>query len=68
MLIRKLIRLLLKIPATAFVVPWHLLLLSIWYGVKIFEWIYEAGEWDKIITQDLITDSKKELKKWFTTI
>ena len=66
--IRKLIRLLLKIPATAVVVPWHLLLLSAWYVLKIFEWIYEAGKWDKGITQGLIADSKKELKDWFTTI
>lgn len=65
---RKIIRLILKIPATVVVVPWYLLLLSALYVLKIFEWIYEAGKWDKEITQALIADSKKELKDWFTTV
>ena len=66
--IRKLIRLILKIPATPVVLLIHFVLLPGWYILKIFQWIYETNEWNKEITQDLIDDSKKELKKWFTTV
>jgi len=36
--------------------------------VQAFEWIYEASEFDREITQAILDDNKKFVKKWFTTI
>lgn len=67
--IRKLIRLILKIPATPFVLAWYLLGYVTLHTTRLFEWIYEASDRDKDITLRLLNDGvKTPLKKWFTTI
>jgi len=68
MFIKKLIRAILKIPATPFIVPYHLFLIAASQVVRVFEWVYETGDWDKTITLSIISDSKIALKNWFTTV
>jgi hypothetical protein len=66
--IKKLIRLFLKVPATPLYVLFQLLMISVGYGFKFFEWVYETNGWDEQFTQEQIQSSKQNLKKWFTTI
>lgn len=65
---KRLIRLLLKIPGTIIMLPVWLLLLLTGYLVKASEWIYEADEFDKRITAEIIQDHKNTIKRWFTTL
>lgn len=65
---KKLIRLIIKVPATPFMVfffGFSIIVLSIYH---FFEWAYEASEFTKEVTRDCIKDSVVQLKKWFTTI
>jgi hypothetical protein len=66
--IKQLIRIMLKIPATPFVAALHIILILTLQIVKVFEWIYEASDSNKDTTRSIIQDSKRDLKKWFTTI
>lgn len=66
--IKKLIRLMLKIPATPFVVIYHFGILLIFLVVMFFEWIYDASDFNKSISKKIAGDSVNALKKWFTTI
>jgi hypothetical protein len=43
-------------------------MISVGYGFKFFEWVYETNGWDEQFTQEQIQSSKQNLKKWFTTI
>lgn len=63
-----LIRLLLKIPGTVIMVPTWLFLLLLGYVIQFIEWAYEATEFDKRITAEIIQDHKDDIKRWFTTI
>jgi hypothetical protein len=65
---KKLIRAIIKIPATPFVVLICTLLLVILQCVKLYEWLYEATEDEKEITASLQVDFVNFLKQWFTTI
>jgi hypothetical protein len=62
------IRLLLKIPGTVIMVPTWLFLLLLAYVIQFIEWAYEATEFDKRITAEIIQDYKDYIKRWFTTI
>jgi hypothetical protein len=66
--IKKLIRLLLKIPATPFVVTYHLIVLLTCLVVSFFEWLYDASDFNKSISKKIANDQVTGLKKWFTTI
>jgi hypothetical protein len=67
--IRKVIRLILKIPATPFVIMWYLLGYVTMQVTRIFEWVYEASDCDKATSLRILdNDIKKPLKKWFTTV
>jgi hypothetical protein len=66
--IKQLIRLMLKIPATPFVAALHIILILSFQIVRVFEWVYEASDSNKNITKSIIQDSKRDLKKWFTTV
>jgi hypothetical protein len=66
--IKQLIRIMLKIPATPFVAALHIILILSFQIVRVFEWVYEASDSDKDITKSIIQNSKRDLKKWFTTI
>lgn len=65
---KKVIRFILKLPATPIVVT----LCSFGYAVfsvfAFFQWVYDAAKFDKEVTNDCRNDMKKILKKWFTTI
>ena len=65
---KRLLRMVLKIPATAIVIPlWSYLLLT-GYAVQLIEWVYEANEADRSITASINQDYKNLIKRWFTTI
>lgn len=63
-----LVRLLLKIPGTVIIVPAWLAMLLIGYVIQFIEWAYEASDFDKRITAEIIQDQKDTIKRWFTTI
>lgn len=65
---KRLVRLLLKIPGTITVVPVWLFLLLLGYVIQFIEWAYEASDFDKRITAEIIQDYKDYIKRWFTTI
>ena len=65
---KKLIRLLLKVPATPFVVILSLTGFIVFSILLFIQWVYEASTWDKEITQSCRDDMKELVKKWFTTI
>jgi len=65
---KKAIRVILKIPATPVVVAFFFLMILAGYVCMFFEWVYEASNFDKEISRSLLSDYKKGLKKWFTTI
>ncbi len=65
---KKLVRLMFKIPGTVIMVPTWLFLLLLAYVIQFIEWAYEATEFDKRITAEIIQDYKDYIKRWFTTI
>ena len=65
---KKLIRLLLKIPGTIIILPFWLLMLATGYICKAGEWVYEANEFDKRVTAEIIQEYKDNIKRWFTTL
>lgn len=65
---KKLIRLLVKLPATPFVVLLGLTGFIVFSILLFVQWLYEAIHWDKEITKLCRDDMQELLKKWFTTI
>lgn len=66
--LRKLIRLLLKIPATPFVL-FFIVFMIIGLAITLFfEWVYEAEEQDKAEIRRLMKTNIVIIKGWFTTI
>ena len=66
--LKKVLRGLIKIPATPFVTLFLLYALLCIYASIFFEWLYDAGPVDKLITQGVKQDLFKYLKKWYTTV
>jgi hypothetical protein len=66
--IRKIIRLILKIPATPGVVMFAIIWQFTFLVVQVFEYVYEASDFNRKITQSILDDNKKFVKKWFTTV
>ena len=48
--------------------PFWLLMLATGYICKAGEWVYEADDFDKRITAEIIQDYKNNIKWWFTTL
>lgn len=65
---KKIIRAIIKIPATPFIVVGLLCGIIIFKIVQFFEWVYEADEFNKDTTKDIIKELVENLKKWFTTV
>jgi hypothetical protein len=65
---KKFIRLLIKLPATPFVVAFFVFSYIIFSVLSVFEWIYESSEFDRGITREIKSDIVKSLKTWCTTI
>jgi hypothetical protein len=65
---KKTIRGLLKIPVTPFIVAWGLFIVACFYVVQFFQYIYECGDFEKTVTQDIIDEQYSMLKRWFTSI
>ena len=64
---KKLIRALIKVPATPFVALYHIIMYMAFLVSQFFEWLYEAKDSDKKITATCKQDCIDGLKKWFTT-
>jgi hypothetical protein len=65
---KKFIRLLIKLPATPFVVAFFVFSYVIFSVFAFFQWVYDASDFDRSITFECRDDMAKHLKKWFTTI
>jgi hypothetical protein len=65
---KKILRILIKIPATPFVTVFLLFALLSVYAAIFLEWLYDADDCDKRITLSMKQDVLKHLKKWFTTV
>lgn len=65
---KKFIRLLIKIPATLFVVIFFLLSYLIFTIIAFFEWVYESPEWNIKTTYECRDEIIRILKNWFTTV
>lgn len=65
---KKLIRAILKIPATFVFIPFCALLILMSYAVSATYWVYETNEWDIRANRDVRNDLFKDIKEWFTTI
>lgn len=61
--IRKLIRLILKIPTTPFVLLFNFFKIMGLSVTLFFQWVYEAKELDKTITKETMSDTIIFLKK-----
>ena len=61
--IRKLIRLILKIPATPFIIVWYGTGYVYWQIVRALEWVYEESDYTREISKHILNrDIKKPLK------
>lgn len=65
---KKLIRLIIKVPATPFVVIFLVFAIIFHYVTMFIEWAYESSDFSKSITKQCLDDDRRRLKKWFTTI
>jgi len=65
---KKVLRGLIKIPATPFITAFLLFALLMVYAAMFFEWLYDAEPCDKRVTQGMKQDVLKHLKKWYTTV
>jgi hypothetical protein len=65
---KKLIRAIIKIPATPVVIVACLFAICGNQIFKFFEWAYEASDYEKEITSSIDVDAMNFLKRWFTTI
>ena len=65
---KKVLRGLIKIPATPFVTVFLLFALLMVYAAMFFEWLYDADDWDKFFTKGMKQDVLNNLKKWYTTV
>jgi hypothetical protein len=66
--LKKLIRFIIKVPATPFVSSYFVLLILGYFIVKFFEWLYDASSFDKYLTHQLYLDQLQSFKRWFTTL
>jgi len=67
-MVKKILRGLIKIPATPFVTAFLLFALLMVYAAMFFEWLYDADDWDKSFTKGVKQDILNNLKKWYTTV
>jgi hypothetical protein len=67
-MLKKILRVLFKIPATPFVTAFLLVALLMIYVSIFFEWLYDADTHDKRVTHSMKKDVLEHLKKWFTTV
>jgi len=67
-MVKKILRGLIKIPATPFVTAFLLFALLMVYAAMFFEWLYDADDWDKSFTKGVKQDILNNLKKWYITV
>ena len=67
-MVKKILRVLIKLPATPFVTAFLLFGLLVMYVIMFFNWLYDADDWDKSLTKSMKQDLLNNLKKWYTTV
>lgn len=65
---KKLLRLIVKIPTTPFYLVFFVCMYITGTVVQFWQWLYEVDNWDRKITSELLADLRKGCKRWFTTI
>jgi len=65
---KKLIRGLLKIPLTPFVLIGLLVSIIFTYFVSAYDWLYETDEYNRILIKNIREEYFYKLRKWFTTV
>ena len=65
---KKVIRGIIKIPATPIILFWNGGIIGLSYALQVFEWVYNSSEFDKRVTTEVRNDHIDNIKKWFTTI
>jgi hypothetical protein len=65
---KKLIRLIIKLPITPIVVLFCSLGYILFSVLAFIQWVYESSEFNKEVTAECQNDMIKILKNWFTTI
>lgn len=63
-----LLRLLIKPIATPIFLVYIVPMIIISYGMRLWEWLYDASTFEKSITRSVTQDFLNSFKKWFTTI
>ncbi len=67
-ILKKILRVLIKLPATPFVTLFLLYALLCVYASIFIEWLYDAEPRDKRVTHSMKKDVLEHLKKWYTTV
>ena len=65
---KKLIRLLLKIVTSPFVLTYFIFIISVCYLFVFWAWLGDYSDYGKSLEHDEIKELKGEFKKWFTTV
>ena len=65
---KKVIRGLLKIPLTPFVVVGLLFLITVTYAVSLYDWLYETDEYNRTLIKNIREEYFYNLKDWLTTV
>ena len=65
---KKILRVIFKIPLTPIIMFYFVSMILMSYIEQFFEWLYDASDFSKSVTQDVQDDFYHGLKKWFTTI
>ena len=67
-MLKKILRVLFKIPATPVITIFLIFALLMVYAAMFFEWLYDSDAHDKRVTQGMKQDALGALKKWYTTV
>jgi hypothetical protein len=67
-LIKIFFKILIKIVGTPFVVVFFIFFYTGNLAAQFFEWVYDASDYDKQITNEIKTSAIEDFKKWITTI
>lgn len=65
---KKLIRLIIKLPLTPIVVVFCIFGYILFSILAFFQWVYEASKFNKGVTAECQDDMIRILKNWFTTV
>lgn len=62
---KKILRVLIRIPATPFMIIMFALNMILCGIAMAIHWIYEDSEWEKQLTRDIMQEDLNRVRKWF---